>query len=142
MSLITEQWLFVQDVYTLIFKAKELGYILTFGEAWRPKSQAWINSLPAESTLIGQSKNMGEKFYFGDFVGGVGIAHSKHMDRLAIDFNIFKAEDTSRICTVEETRPIGEYWESLSPKNRWGGDFHGKTWFNTRSDAPHFERNI
>ena len=30
--------------------------------------------------------------------------------------------------------PLGEYWESLHPKNRWGGNFSNLV------DCPHFER--
>jgi hypothetical protein len=32
--------------------------------------------------------------------------------------------------------PLGVYWESLYPKNRWGGNFKSLV------DCPHFERNV
>jgi hypothetical protein len=31
---------------------------------------------------------------------------------------------------------LGAYWESLHPKNRWGGNFKSLV------DCPHFERNV
>jgi hypothetical protein len=136
MSLITEQWLFLQDVVNLILKAKELGLVLTAGELWRPETQAWVNSLPPNCSLIAVEPNT-VKHEFGAKVGGVGILKSKHQDRLAVDFNVFKADNVQAgLCSVEQTRPLGEYWESLSTKNRWGGNF------TTRKDAPHFERNL
>lgn len=135
MKLIEEQAAFTQDIAKLIIKAFELGYVLTQGEAWRPETQAWINSLPSDSQLIAISPD-GSKKQFGARVGGTGILKSKHGDRLAKDFNIFKAGNFSRICTLEEARPLGEYWQSLNPKNRYGG------FFTTRVDTPHFERNI
>jgi hypothetical protein len=40
---------------------------------------------------------------------------------------------------VDLIRPYGEYWKSLNPLNRWGGDFKMK---KGKSDAGHFERNV
>jgi len=136
MRLIEEQFAFVEDIGRLIAKAPELGFVLTFGEAWRPETQAWINSLPVNSALIAIAPDS-TKREFGARVGGTGVLKSVHMSRIAVDFNIFKTLDFSKICTVDEARPLGEYWKFLSPRNRWGGDF--KT---PRPDAPHFERTL
>ena len=37
---------------------------------------------------------------------------------------------------TEILAPLGAYWESLHPKNRWGGNFSNLV------DCPHFERNV
>lgn len=130
--LIDEQWKFVLDIGKLITKARELGYTLTFGEAWRTPVQAWINALPHNSHLKAYALD-GSEIDYSTFVGGVGISKSKHLDRFAVDFNVFK---NGQLCGKDETKPLGDYWETLSDKNRWGGNF------TTRIDCPHFERNI
>lgn len=110
MSLVAEQWAFLQDVAKLIQFAASSGFTLTGGELYRtPEQQA-----------IYQQK------------GTTTTANSFHLKRLAIDFNIFK--DGKLISDWQEAKLLGEFWESLSPKNRWGG--HWKTF----KDAPHFER--
>lgn len=136
MKLIEEQFEFVKDVCKLISRAEELGYILTFGEAWRTGTQAWINSLPSDSTLIAIAPDS-TKREFGAKIGGAGVLKSVHMSRLAVDFNIFTTKNPTRICTVEESKPLGDFWQSLNQKNKWGGNF-----IHPRPDAPHFERKI
>jgi hypothetical protein len=91
---------FAQDAAKLIQKAAELGYTVTFGEAWRTPEQAQWN---ADHHL--------------------GVAHSLHMDRLAIDLNVFKdgeyqADDRNGVYTA-----LGEWWETLGPNHKWGGRF-------------------
>lgn len=61
---------------------------------------------------------------------GAGIVHSLHLIHLAADLNIFK--DGKFLQTVEEIKPVGDYWKSLDSNCCWGGDFH------TRPDADHF----
>lgn len=96
MSLLQEE--FCQSAAKLIQKATELGYTVTFGEAWRTPQQAALNAQ-----------------------AGTGITHSLHIERLAIDLNFFKAghyiQDGSQLADV------GAWWESLGPKYRWGGRF-------------------
>lgn len=115
MKFVDEQWAFLLDVAKLINFANEKGYILTGGDLYRSIEQAKFN---AEA--------------------GTGIVDSLHTRRLAIDLNLFiggiyvgidKEDD------VEQYRPLGEYWKSLSVLNRWGGDF------KKRKDPNHFERN-
>lgn len=83
------------------------GYGLTLGEGWRTPEQVAI-----------------------DVANGKGIAGSLHPKRLAQDLNAFK--DGVQITTVDGYRALGEYWKSLDPLCRWGGDF------TTRPDADHF----
>ena len=55
---------------------------------------------------------------------------SLHADRLAIDFNFFiKGELTYDYDLI---KPLGDYWESLDPNNKWGGNWHYQ-------DTPHFQ---
>jgi hypothetical protein len=106
MSKLQEQ--FAQDAAKLIQKAKELGYEVTLGEAWRTPQQAqW------------------------DADHGTGISCSLHIQRLAIDLNVFvegiyQADDSTGCYSA-----LGSYWKSLGSDHYWGGDF-------TRKDLDHY----
>ena len=89
---------FAQAAAKLIAKAAELGYAVTFGEAWRTPEQAQWNA-----------------------DHGTGISHSLHIERLAVDLNFFK--DGAYISDGARLKDIGEWWKSLGPNYRWGGDF-------------------
>jgi len=102
-----EQWEFLKDYAKLINHADELGYKLTAGEIYR--------------TMYQQRK------YVRD--GLSWTYNSYHLKRKAGDLNLFV---NGKYQTSKASYAIlGTYWESLSPKNRWGGRFN---------DAPHFER--
>ena len=60
--------------------------------------------------------------------------NSKHLKRLAIDFNFFINGEL----TYDKNRLqlLGDFWENLNEKNRWGGNFKAFI------DTPHFERNV
>lgn len=98
---------FAQSAALLIQKAKELGYGVTLGPAFREPEQAAI-----------------------DAAAGTGISRSLHCDRLAIDLNFFK--NGVWITDGSKLKDIGEWWESLGPSYRWGGDF------KKRCDGNHF----
>jgi hypothetical protein len=89
---------FAQSVARLIKKASELGYGVTLGEAWRTPEQAALNAQK-----------------------GSGISNSLHTERLAIDLNLFK----DGVYITDETghRELGEWWEKLGQRYRWGGRF-------------------
>ena len=106
MTLREQQSLFVRLVGVLIKWAYQQGYELTFGEAYRTPEQAARNALM-----------------------GVGTRNSLHVERLAIDLNLFR--DGQYLTDSEAHRPVGEYWKSLHPLCRWGGDF-------TRPDGNHY----
>ncbi len=112
MSTVNEQWAFLQDVAKLIQKAAELGITLTGGELYRTPEQQEIY------LKTGKSKT----------------SKSKHLERKAIDLNFFI--DGKLTYDKKAIQPLGDYWESLNPANRWGGNFTSFT------DVPHFERNI
>jgi hypothetical protein len=90
----------------LIAFATEQGYELTWGETLRTPEQAMHNAAT-----------------------GAGISNSLHLIKLAVDLSLFK--DGVFLTTVEDYKPLGEYWESLDPLCSWGGRF-------TRPDADHF----
>jgi len=108
MKLSKRQQLFTHDVSRLIDYIFKSGYACTLSEAYRTQEQAnWY----------------AEK--------GIGIKNSLHCQRLAIDINLFNSEG-DYLSGTEDHRRFGEYWESLSSENRWGGNFN---------DGNHYERN-
>lgn len=101
MTLREKQSKFVKLVARLIDRATDLGYELTFAEAYRTPEQAALNA-----------------------ASGAGIKNSLHTQRLAIDLNLFK--DGVFLSSGDAHRPLGEYWESLSTPDYtccWGGRF-------------------
>ena len=61
---------------------------------------------------------------------GRGIAFSQHTKRLAVDLNVFTNGKYRRDCAPH--KELGEYWEMLDHRNRWGGRFN-------RDDCNHYE---
>lgn len=94
---------FALGVALLIQKADEMGYAVTLGEAWRTPEQAKWNAAQ-----------------------GIGTATSLHIERLAIDINLFK--DGRFITDGEGHSELGRWWKSLHPDHRHGGDFSKKDW--------------
>jgi len=111
MSMVQEQAAFLLDACKLIAKATELGFTVTGGELYRTAEQQQIY------VKTGRSKTM----------------QSNHLRRLAIDLNFFK--DGKLVYDVKTLAPVGEYWESLHPKNQWGGKWRFV-------DVPHFQRTV
>lgn len=96
---------FSQEAALLIQQARQLGYGVTLGEAWRsPQQAAW------------------------DAQHGTGIAHSLHIEKLAIDINLFKQVDGSwqYISDGEGHTELGAWWKARGANRRWGGDFATK----------------
>jgi hypothetical protein len=106
MTLRERQSLFARLVGLLIEWAYANGYEITFGEAWRTPEQAARNEL-----------------------AGIGTRNSLHCDRLAIDLNLFR--DGQYLSDTENHKPLADYWKSLHPDCRWGGDF-------ARRDGNHY----
>ena len=99
---------FMRDLPKLIEEAFILGYEVTAGELFRSKEQQEIY------IKTGRSKTM----------------LSEHLNRCAVDLNLFK---NGNLCTLEEIEPLGVFWESLGDGHVWGGRF------KTLKDSPHFE---
>lgn len=112
MSLSQEQAAFLLDACALIKYATDQGFMVTGGELARTTEQQAIY------VKTGRSKTF----------------NSLHLKRCAIDLNFFK--DGKIIWDKATLTPLGAYWESLNPKNRWGGNFKSLV------DCPHFERNV
>lgn len=115
MSLVREQSSFLLHVAELIRKASELGFLVSAGELYRTPEQQALH------VKNGRSKTM----------------NSQHLKRLAVDLNFFREQANGEyVLTYEvaELQALGNYWESLDPANRWGGNW------NSFKDTPHFER--
>ena len=115
MKLSEQQQIFTLNIGKLIKYAHLMGFGLTFGHAWR--------SIEEQERLFnaGLSKTL----------------DSQHQKRLAVDFNVFLG---GRLCLDWETiKILGDYWESLHPNNRWGGDWNGNDRRDGYLDTAHFE---
>lgn len=108
-----EQEAFALDVSRLISEIFYKGYSCTLGEAYRTPEQAKIYASERK-----------------------GIINSLHCQRLAIDINLFDPEG-NYLTGSDSYREFGEYWESLNPKNKWGGNFTGKL-----IDGNHYQRSL
>lgn len=97
MTLGQKQRKFTKMVALLILYAYERGYELTFAEAYRTPEQAALNAK-----------------------AGKGISTSLHLDRLAVDFNLFR--NGKYLTQTGDHRPLGEFWESIG--GTWGGRFN------------------
>lgn len=112
MKLSEKQIVFSLNISYLIVYANSIGVGLTFGDAYRPKY------LQEHYLATGKSKTM----------------NSMHLRRLAVDFNFFI--DGKLTYKKSDLQKLGDYWEELDNKNRWGGNF------KTFTDTPHFEMKI
>ncbi len=109
MTLREKQSKFVLMTAQLINKAYELGYELTYGDAFRD---------PRVFGMMGIQK-------------GYGQASSCHKFRLAIDLNLFK--DGKFLETTEDHRKLGEFWESIG--GSWGGRFNDANHYSIEHDG-------
>lgn len=103
---------FLLDICKLVEYARKQGYATTAGEFLRTPFQQ------AEYVRSGASKTF----------------DSRHLQKMAADLQFFEIATGRYITTKAEIEFLGLFWESLHPKNRWGGNF------KTFKDAPHFER--
>lgn len=107
MTLSDKQHVFAMNVSKLLQHVESLGYTCSIGEILRSKEQAEI--------------------YVKE---GKGILDSQHCKKLAVDLFIFS--NGKYLEQKSDYKPLGDYWESLDPENRWGGNF-------PRVDCVHFE---
>jgi hypothetical protein len=112
MSLSQEQAAFLLDACKLIQYATTSGWTVTGGELSRTPEQ--------------------QEIYFKQ--GKTKTMQSNHLRRLAIDLNFLK--NGQPVWDKVQLADLGKFWESLSPLNRWGGNF------KSLPDVPHFERNV
>lgn len=106
-SLHERQVLHVLLTSELIAWAATQGYKLTWGETYRVPAQAAANA-----------------------ASGAGIANSLHIQRLAVDFQLF--DSTGKYLTdASAYKPLADYWLTLDPLCCAGYYFHSV-------DADHF----
>ncbi len=118
MSVIEEQAKFVDDIIKLIQFANSKGLMVTLGEAFRSVEQQQLY------VKTGKSKTM----------------NSQHLKRRALDLNFFVGGKLTY--DVKYLQEVGDFWEKLDEKNRWGGSWRGliKQGKSKFKDYPHFER--
>lgn len=110
--LMLNQQAFLMDFCRLVVHATRLGFTVTSGELLRPVEMQKIY------VKTGRSKTM----------------DSNHLKKLAGDLNFFI--DGVYVTDRNKLKVLGEFWESLHPLNRWGGNFL------KFKDCVHFERNF
>lgn len=108
MTLGEHQERFSRNLAQLLVQAFKLGYQVRIGEVERPveMQQLYIKT--------GRSKTM----------------NSMHLKKCAADLHFTK---DGKLCYPQE---LGDYWETLDPLNRWGGNW------KSFKDKPHFERKV
>ncbi len=109
MKLGEKQEVFTLNMAKLILFAESKGYKCRARELQRTKLQQ------EEYFKTGKSKTM----------------KSNHLNSCAVD--IYFAKDNKLIENKEELQFLGDFWESLNPLNRWGGNY------KRFIDCPHFE---
>lgn len=107
MTLNEKQHIFAMNLAKLLNHVEATGLTCSIGEVYRTKEQAEIYAKE-----------------------GKGILDSQHCKKLAVDLFLFS--NGKYLEKKEDYSPLGEYWESLNPDNRWGGKF-------PRADYVHFE---
>lgn len=109
MSLRQEQSAFARDLIKLLVYAQGKGYEFTIGEVHRTPEQQRIHVAAGRSTTM----------------------NSMHLKKCAADIYFFK--DGQLTYEVQE---LAAYWESLDPRNQWGGNW------KSFKDKPHFQRTV
>lgn len=132
MELVETQWEFAKNVKRLISFIEAEGFVATVGEAYRPYE---LHLLYLHGATVENSE-------FEDFglriVQGKQKAYtktSKHLKRLAIDFNFFRKNDNDEYSIIYDAdilHNIGAFWEGLNQNNVWGG-------FWKNPDITHFQ---
>jgi hypothetical protein len=124
MTLGEQQRVFTMNVALLILWGYGKGYEMSFGETLRSNEQALINAMgPAKRTsLVAHLKAAYPKLanFIADNTGS-GVSPSLHELRLAVDLNLFRGGHY--LTDTQSHAPLGAFWKTLHPLNRWGGDF-------------------
>jgi hypothetical protein len=117
MTLGQHQEQFAVHFAALLRKAWDMGYSVRIGEVQRPVEMQELY------VKTGRSKTMA----------------SEHLNKCAADLVLLQ---NGRVCSRDEIKPLGDWWEALDVRNRWGGNWRGLVDQGKSSfvDAPHFER--
>lgn len=133
MKLSERQRIFTKNIAELICHAYGLGIEMTFGEAFRTNDQVLLNFYGYEVRKM----QTGNTLYLKKREATSKTLNSRHQDRLAVDFNFFI--DGRLTYDFDRIKPLGDFWVSLHPDNRWGGDFNKNGTRDGFVDVPHFE---
>lgn len=124
MRLSDKQKIFTRNIGKLIEFAYENDFSLTFGEVYRTIEQ--------------------QKIYFD--TGRSKTMNSRHIQRLAVDFNIFYLGtllfqySEKYFSEYEITSKLGDFWMSLNDSNVWGANWDRKPeTIDSFRDPYHFE---
>lgn len=111
MTLLEKQQLFTELLPDLLIAARELGYKVTIGDAFRD---------PRVHGHVGEKKS---------------YSHSKscHKLKLAIDLNLYK--DGKYLTETKDHEKLGWYWETLHPLCSWGGHFNDGNHYSLKHDG-------
>ena len=135
-----KQRLFCSLLGKLLVYAYANGYELTLGESKRSDEQAEINALGTSGRA--QLSAYLRKFPGGLFIRlaecidnnrGSGIRLTLHELLLAQDLNLFK--NGIYLDKSEDHKVLGEYWKSLHPLCRWGGDWGDGNHYSIEHDG-------
>lgn len=101
MSLVQEQVAFLRDVRRFLDHAEQQGLLASGGELARTPSPV----SPAAVQRIGPLDDL-------------------HLRRCAIELTFYASKDDDLLPVLDAARlrPLGAHWESLDPRNRWGGE--------------------
>lgn len=134
MSLSSKQHIFTLNMAKLIIWAYDNGYKLATGEVQRTDDQQELYYTGFTIELVnGQPKLVKSR-------KKSQTLDSKHEKKVAVDFAVWLCDKLT--WEWEDIKPLGDYWVSLHPDNRWGGDFNKDGIKNGFIDAPHFEMNV
>ena len=123
MSYSNKQWSFLKDVSLLITFIASNGWKATAGDAYRSNAE--------------------QDRLYNKGLSKARAGHSRHNSRMAVDLNLWddngdwmqiQLDSLGREQHQAKVQFIGDYWKSLNPKNRWGGEF------KSLYDYMHFER--
>lgn len=130
MTLQQQQFIFTENILKLISEAYKRGFKVTFGEAFRPFELHLLYLYG--KTVVETPHGFLE---LEDSKKKAWTKTSKHLKRLAIDFNFFIKNDNSYELTYDQKllEPLGVFWESLDENNKWGG------FWGSAPDVLHFQ---
>ena len=116
MTLNEQQRKFAYFFGKLLMWAFENGYEVVIGEVLRTEAQ--------------------QKIYLQE--GKSKTLDSDHLKKCAGDVLLFKTPTSGYGYITDSTayKPLGDYWKSLHPNCRWGGDF------KNLADGNHFEFHV
>ncbi|WP_438423272.1 hypothetical protein [Aquimarina macrocephali] len=131
MKLSEQQQIFTFNLSLLIQYAYGLGVKLTVGEAYRTPSQVLLNYFGYDVVREGKSIALKKRKRTS------WTLNSKHPERMAKDFNFFI--EGKLVNKHEKIDLLGDFWESLHPRNEWGGRWLDKN--GNQKDPYHFQMN-